>query len=57
MKPRYLTMRKVALIVEAWSRGELVIEEVVERIERVLIGEGVITQPVPPDQRLGPAPA
>ena len=41
--------------VEAWSRAELEVEEVIDRVIELIMREGVITQPPPGDQRLGPA--
>lgn len=55
MSVDYWTRLNVQRAVEAWQRAELSIEEVIDRVIELLLSEGVMTQPPPGDQRLGPA--
>lgn len=52
----YWARLNILRAIEAWQRGEREVDEVIDRVIELLISEGVVTQPVPPDQRLGPAP-
>ena len=55
MSRDHWTRLNVLRAMEAWQRAELEVDEVIDRVIELLLREGVVTQPVPPDQRLGPA--